>query len=285
MTDSRGDQPHETPADTPADLVIDHAESSPASGWPRVITEPDAAAAGRTAAAFIAETLTTAVAVRGRADFATTGGSAPVGIYRALAAPPLRDAMPWDATHIWWGDDRFVPREHELSNVKPLDDVLLRDGAAPIPAANLHPFPVARTLAAGEDEAWCASELAGELRTAGLERHDGWPVFDLVLLGVGGDGHILSVFPGSGAFTSDRWALPIPAPTHIEPHVPRVTLHPRVVTVARAVLVVALGEPKAATVRQVLLDAFDPERLPAQLTRRPGSTWVIDEAAASELSR
>ena len=285
MTDDRGDRPGGTPHEMPGDLATDPALAPPDSGWPRVITEPDAAAAGRTAAALIAETLATAVAVRGRADFATTGGSAPVGIYRALAASPLREAMPWDATHVWWGDDRFVPREHELSNVKPLDDVLLRDGAAPIPAANLHPFPVARTLAAGEDEAWCASELAGELRTAGLERQDGWPVFDLVLLGVGGDGHILSVFPGSVAFTSDRWALPIPAPTHIEPHVPRVTLHPNVVTVARAVLVVALGGSKAATVRHVLRDPFDPERLPAQLTRRPGSTWVIDEAAASELTR
>jgi 6-phosphogluconolactonase len=285
VTDGRHQTPDETPDETPDDLAADPALAAAASGWPRIITEPDAAAASRTAAAFIAETLATAVAVRGRADFATTGGSAPVGIYRALAAAPLRDAMPWEATHVWWGDDRFVPREHELSNVKPLDDVLLRDGAAPVPAPNLHPFPVARTLAAGEDEAWCAAELAGELRTAGLERRDGWPVFDLVLLGVGGDGHILSVFPGSAAFASDRWALAIPAPTHIEPHVPRVTLNPRVVTAARAVLVVALGESKAATVRQALRDAFDPERLPAQLTRRPGSTWVIDEAAAGELSR
>jgi 6-phosphogluconolactonase len=283
MTDSRSHQPDETSGDPATDPAA--AAASPASGWPRVIIEPDSASASRTAAAFIAETLATAVAVRGRADFATTGGSTPVGIYRALAAPPLRNAMPWDATHVWWGDDRFVPREHELSNIKPFDDVLLRDGAAPISAGNVHPFPVARTLAAGEDEAWCASELAGELRTAGLERHDGWPVFDLVLLGVGGDGHILSVFPGSAAFTSDRWALPIPAPTHIEPHVPRVTLNPQVVAVARTVLVVALGGSKATTVRDVLQDTVDPERLPAQLTRRPGSTWIVDEAAAGELIR
>ena len=262
--------------------MSDAADPAP-DGWPRIITVADPAAASRTAAELIAGTLATAVAARGRADFATTGGSTPVGIYRALAAPPLRAEVPWAATHVWWGDERFVPREHELSNVRPLDDVLLRDGAAPLPPSNVHPFPVARTLAIGEDEAWCAAELAGEMRTAGLERDDGWPVFDLVLLGMGPDGHVLSVFPGSATFEAEGWALAVPAPTHIEPHVPRVTLNPRIVTVARAVLVVAHGTAKAETVRRVLRGELDPERLPAQLTRRAGSTWILDEAAAAGL--
>ena len=256
----------------------DREDRTPA--WPRLVTVPDTSAAGRVAAEIIAETLAAAVATRGQAHLATTGGSAPVGIYRALASSPLRETMPWSATQWWWGDDRFVPREHELSNVKPLDDVLLRDGAAPIPAANLHPFPVARALAAGEDEAWCAATLAGSLRTADIERHDGWPVLDLVLLGVGPDGHILSVFPGSPALASEAWALAIPAPTHVEPQVPRVTLNPHVVTVARTVVVVALGAGKSEIVRRVLNDPLDPNLLPAQLARRPGSTWVLDKAAA-----
>jgi 6-phosphogluconolactonase len=252
---------------------------------PQVIVVPDAATAGRTAADIIADVLARAAAARARADLVTTGGSTPAGVYRALAGPPLRDRVPWTQTHIWWGDDRFVPREHELSNVKPLDDILLRDGAAPLPRSNLHPFPVARTLAAGEDEAWCAAELAGELQAADIPTNEGWPVFDLVLLGVGSDGHILSVFPGSPALHAGQWALDVPAPEHIEPHVPRVTLNPQVVTVARDVVVVAIGAAKAEVVRAVLEGPLDIERLPAQLARRDRATWILDEAAASALGR
>jgi 6-phosphogluconolactonase len=193
--------------------------------------------------------------------------------------------MPWSQVHVWWGDERFVPREHELSNVKPLDDVLLRDGAAPLPRTSIHPFPVARTLSAGEDEAWCAAELAGELQASGIPTHEGWPVFDLILLGVGPDGHILSVFPGSPAFRSGSWSLAVPAPSHVEPRVPRVTLNPAIVSVARSVLVVAHGEAKAAVVRDILTGPLDPERLPAQLARHDRATWILDEAAAAGLGR
>jgi 6-phosphogluconolactonase len=252
---------------------------------PSLVVVPDASAAGHAAAGVVADVLGRGAAARGRADFATTGGSTPAAIYRALAAAPLRDRMPWSQTQVWWGDDRFVPREHELSNVKALDDVLLRDGAAPLPAANLHPFPVARTLAIGEDEAWCAAELAAELHGSAIAVEDGWPVFDLVLVGVGPDGHILSVFPGSEALESRAWAVAVPAPQHIEPHVPRVTLNPKVVTVAREVLVVAMGENKASVLRQILHGERDESRLPAQLARHDRATWILDEAAASALDR
>jgi 6-phosphogluconolactonase len=252
---------------------------------PQIIAVPDAEATGPAAAELIVDVLARAAAARGRADFVTTGGSTPVAIYRALAADPLRARMPWSQVHVWWGDERFVPREHELSNVKPLDDVLLRDGAAPLPRTGIHPFPVARTLAAGEDEAWCAAELAGELQASGIPTDEGWPVFDLVLLGVGPDGHILSVFPGSAAFRSGSWSLAIPAPSLVEPHVPRVTLNPAIVSVARSVLVVAHGEAKAAVVRDILTGPLDPERLPAQLARHDRATWILDEAAAAGLGR
>ena len=252
---------------------------------PALIVVPDAAAAGPAAAELMTDLFSRADAARGRIDFATTGGSTPTAAYRALAAPPLRDRMPWEHLQVWWGDDRFVPREHELSNVKPLDDVLLRDGAAPLPATNLHPFPVARTLATGEDEAWCAAELATELRAAPLSIDNGWPVFDLVMVGVGQDGHILSVFPGSLAFDASTWAIAIPAPRHVEPQVPRVTLNPGIVSVARDVLVVVMGSAKADVVRDVLAGEVDVVRLPAQLTRRDRATWILDEAAASRLPR
>jgi 6-phosphogluconolactonase len=259
-----------------------------------IVADPDAGAV--LVAERIARTLTDAVDRRGRADWVTTGGSSPVGIYRRLAAPPLAGEMPWDRIHVWWSDDRFVPRDHPESNVKPFDDILLGIGMAeegtaggragvPLPVANVHPFRTGEAIGNGRSAAWCAAALADELRGAGLEQADGWPVFDLVLIGIGGDGHVLSVFPGSAAFDSTELALAIPAPTHIEPHIERVTLNPSVIEVARSVLVVSYGADKAKIVAEVLGPDRDPRRLPAQLAARPDATWVLDAAAASALPR
>jgi 6-phosphogluconolactonase len=248
---------------------------------PEIVIVADADAAAGIAADRIATILTETVSLRGRADWATTGGSTPVAIYRHLAAETLRVAVPWSDVHVWWGDDRFVPRDHPLSNVMPLDDVLLLGGHVPLPVANLHPFPTEVAIGEGRDPAWCAAALADELREAALDVEDGWPVLDLILLGVGTDGHILSVFPGSSAFDATELALAIPAPTHIEPHVARVTLNPALVTVARNVLVVALGSAKAGVLAEVLGPDRDVRRLPAQLAARAGATWILDEAAAA----
>lgn len=264
---------------------------------PEVIVVPDAAAAATSAAQAIADTLRDAVADRGRADWATTGGSTPVGIYQAMLTPRLRDEIPWEAIHTWWGDDRFVPGDHPLSNVRSFDDILLESGGwesvhsddprdrVRIPVANVHPFRTGEALGVGQDAATCAAELAAELREAGPPEVDGWPAFDLMLLGLGSDGHILSVFPGSAAFESTRWALAIPAPTHIEPHVARVTLNPAVVRVARRLVVVAHGAGKAEVIGRIFGADRDPNVLPAQLTLREGSTWILDEAAAAQLRR
>ena len=247
-----------------------------------VVADPDAAAAA--AARRVGRILAEAVAVRGRADWATTGGSTPVGIYRQLVEPPLRDAVPWADVHIWWGDDRFVPRDHPLSNVHPLDDILLDPvRGVPLPIANLHPFRTGESIGAGWDAAWAASTLAGELAATGLPEQDGWPVLDLILVGIGGDGHLLSVFPGSAAFDATEWALAIPAPTHIEPHVERVTLNPALLGVARHVLAVAHGGGKAAILADVFGPEHDPRRWPAQLALGANATWIVDGAAAARL--
>jgi 6-phosphogluconolactonase len=264
---------------------------------PEVIIVPDQPSGAARAAAIIADTLSGAVAERGRADWATTGGSTPIGIYQAMLAAGVRDRIPWRDVHTWWGDDRFVPGDHPLSNVRPFDDILLEAGGwesvhsddhrgrVRIPAANVHPFRTGEAIGRGRGAAACAAELVEELRAAGLAEVDGWPVFDLMLLGLGSDGHILSVFPGSPAFDSTRWALAIPAPTHIEPHVERVTLEPAVVTVAERVLVVAYGDAKADVVGRIFEADRDPRALPAQLALRDGATWLLDEAAAARLPR
>ena len=96
---------------------------------------------------------------------------------------------------------------------------------------------------------------------------------------------MLSVFPGSAALDSDQLALAIPAPTHIQPHLERVTLNPAVLGVAREVLVAAVGADKAPVLANVLGPERDPRRWPAQLAARDGATWILDTASAAQLDR
>lgn len=249
------------------------------------------------AAERIAGSLSDAVSERGRADWATTGGSNAPGIYRQLSTPPLLATVRWADVHVWWGDDRYVPRDHPLSNVKPFDDIMLGIGSAeegtaggevqgvPIPLEQVHPFPTSEAIGRGLGAAWCADSLARDLGAAHLPETGGWPTFDLVLLGVGPDGHILSVFPDSPAFDATDLGLAIPAPTHVEPHVERVTFHPGIVEAARELFVVVTGADKARVMAAVFGRDRDPRRLPAQLARRAGATWILDAAAAAELPR
>lgn len=155
----------------------------------------------------------------------------------------------------------------------------------PMPVDNVHPFPTAEAIGNGRGPAWCATTLADELRAAPLGLVDGWPAFDLMLLGIGGDGHLLSVFAGSPAFDLSELGLAIPAPTHIEPHVQRVTLNPGVIGAAREVLVVVYGSDKAPAIARIFGPEVDPRRWPAQLARRSGVTWIMGGAAAAGLPR
>jgi 6-phosphogluconolactonase len=262
---------------------------APNKGEPELAIVPDPDTAARDAADRIASSLVAAVERRGRADFCTTGGNTPIPIYRLLAQAPLVDSIPWQLVHFWWGDDRFVPRGHPESNVTSLDDVLLggasgEPGSAPLPTANIHPYPTDLAIARGHDYEWCATTYAEEM-AAQLPLADGnWPVFDLILVGVGDDGHLLSVFPGSPALDSLDWTLGIPAPTHIGPHLPRVTINPRLLEAA-PVLVVTWGASKAEALGEIFGAIRDDRRWPAQRTRRPGAAWIVDEAAAHRIPR
>jgi 6-phosphogluconolactonase len=259
----------------------------------QVVSDPEAGAIA--AARHIATRLATS-AVRGRVDWATTGGSSPVGIYRRLIEPDLAGTVPWETVHVWWGDDRYVPRDHPYSNVKAFDDIMLGIGGAeegtagaeiagvPIPIANVHPFRTGESIGRGLGAAGCAAALADELRAAPLDVVDGWPAFDLILLGIGPDGHLLSVFPNSPAFSSPDLAMAIPAPTHIDPKVERVTLNPAVVTSALDGLVVVYGADKAEAIGKIFGER-DPRQVPGQIARRAGITWIIDQAAAAGLPR
>ena len=269
---------------------------------PTIVTLADAEACSLAAAERVIEILEVAIDDHGEAHWATTGGSTPAGIYHHLAQTALRDELDWRKVHLWWTDERFVPTDHPLSNAKIANDILLnvghragesgtggrtgdavigRTGGVLIPIDQVHPIEASVAIGEGRDEDWCAARYAEDIQANGPDTNDaGWPVFDLMLLGVGPDGHILSVFPDSPTFDRREWALGVPAPTHVEPHVPRVTLNPALVPAATELLVVSHGEAKAEVLHSILRGPRDPRALPAQLARRPGATWFLDQAAA-----
>ncbi len=253
-----------------------------------VVVLPDPEALAEAAAERVVGVLAAAVAGRGIAHVALTGGSTAVALYVRLATSPRREALDWSRVELWWGDERYVPPDHAASCARLALDILLDigDGGAglPVAAERIHPFPVEAAIGEGLGAAWAARTYAERLRARVPAGRDGLPVLDLVLLGMGADGHILSVFPGSAALAPGApLAMAVPAPTHIEPHLPRLTLDPRVVAVARHVLVMCHGAAKAGRVAEVLEGPLDVARLPAQLTRGDNAVWLLDAAAAAKL--
>lgn len=265
-----------------------------ARGEPAIVVRNDAASAAAAVAEIVVGALSAGAARRGRADFASTGGSTPAAVYRALLAEPLRSLVPWNVLHLWMGDDRFVPRGDPDCNMGAIDRVLLpgdaRRGLAPAPLdpAHVHPWPADAALAAGEGAAACAARFEATLRAELATDDAGRPVFDAILVGVGPDGHLLSIFPGSAAFDEAGWTTWAAAPTHVEPHLDRVTLTPVALDATPGLVVAAFGAGKAAIVAQLLRPrpdgpGRDERRLPALRARRSGATWVLDEAAAAGL--
>jgi 6-phosphogluconolactonase len=262
-----------------------------------ILENPEAVS--RAAAERFAAIVQEAVSIRGRADVATTGGSTPSGLYRSLNEADLRASVPWRHLHLWFGDERFVRRADRRANVRSVDEArtggaadpdtdkgsTARGGLASVPASHVHAMPVDAALDAGRGPDWVARRYGRDVRGSVPRTASGWPRFDLVIVGLGTDGHVLSVFPESPAFRSRAIALPVPAPEHIEPAVERITLNPRILDAAGAVMVVAHGAGKA-TILHAVLDGPRRERAyPAQRARRGGATWLVDAAAARELVR
>ena len=272
-------------------------------GLPELRVLPSAEAVAVAAATEIADALGAAIAARGVAHWVTTGGSSAPGIYHHLGRPPLRERVDWSRVHVWWGDDRFVPSDHPLSNALPLNQILLRSGGdeetgspesadvgghgdgVRIPAAQLHEIPVTEAIARSGGPAWAAASYAAELAEAGpAAGPDGLPAFDVLILGVGPDGHVMSVFPGSAVWDDTAEAVAVPAPSHVEPHVDRVTLHPRLIAAARRVVVITAGAGKADLLARAW-DGADVRELPVGAARVPHAVWLVDEAAAAKLPR
>jgi 6-phosphogluconolactonase len=212
----------------------------------------------------------------GRIAICMTGGSSPKRLYELLATEPYRSEIPWDRVHWFIGDDRFVPSGDPLNNMSMARTAFL-DACAPL--ANVHPI---KTDAASPDEA--AALYARELQSFyGADTFDkSKPLFDLVLLGVGPDGHVASLFPSYSAIeVRDRWVVGVPE-AHVKPFVPRVSLTLPALASCREMLFLMSGEDKRAILTRVLKG----EDLPANRARSDGETvWLCDKAALPDDAR
>lgn len=210
----------------------------------------------------------------GRIAICLTGGSSPKRLYELLATPRYRARIPWDRTHWFIGDDRFVPQDDPLSNIGMARRAFL-DSCAP--AKSVYPIP---TDAADPDSA--AQQYASILhRFYNSETFDiARPLFELVLMGIGPDGHTASLFPGFPEIERcDGWVAGVPK-ANVAPFVPRVTLTLPALGSCREMLFLISGAEKREIVAKVLTD----ETLPAARARsRQDTVWLIDDAARPDV--
>ena len=228
----------------------------------RIVAE-DAAALARLAAEWLAAEIRVAVALRDACALALAGGGTPRPVYEALAERPLEDPVPWDRVQVFFGDERAVPPDDPESNFRMASEALLQ--RVPIPGPNVH-----RMEAEAADADAAAARYAGLLPQA----------LDVLVLGVGADGHTASLFPGSPALR-ERSRRVVPA-TGPKPPQRRLTITPPVIAAARLIVVLAAGSDKAGPVARALKAAGRPDEVPARLAR--DGVWFLDRAAARLLT-
>jgi 6-phosphogluconolactonase len=213
-----------------------------------------------------------AIDALGRFAVVLAGGSTPKATYDALARD-YSDGLDWGRVHVFFGDERTVPPDHEDSNYRMAHEALL----SRVPVGSVHrmrgELPPAEAAAAYEEE---LREFFGT---------DGVPAFDLILLGLGEDGHTASLFPETSALdVTDRWVVANPV---LKLETTRLTLTVPVINAARAVVFEVAGEGKAEALEEILEGDADPRGYPAKFIRPDGGdlTWMMDRAAAGSLEK
>jgi len=234
----------------------------------RIFDDPSALM--RAAADEIVSAARAAADERGRFTWALGGGSTPRALYRLLAGDPYRERMPWSAIHFFWGDERHVPPDHPDSNFRMAREAML--DAAPVPPENIH-----RVRAEEPDAQRAAAEYEAALRSFFVPAPGEFPRFDLILLGLGKEGHTASLFPESPVLR-ERERL-VAAPWVEAQKTFRVTLTPPVLNHARRAMFLVSGEEKADALRAVLEGPREPERYPAQIVEG-NRLWMVDRPAA-----
>lgn len=251
---------------------------------PEVLVFEDKSELSRAATDFVIETAAAALKKTGEFTMLLAGGSTPRTLYTLLAAEPYAARMPWNATHLFWGDERFVPPDHPESNYRMARLAMIERAA--LPPANVHPvptadYPDARSAAMAYDsmlrEHFAKYDNDNKTKTGNIPR------FDLVLLGMGADGHTASLFPGDKATLreSSRLAVAVNAPQSYET-TERISVTLPVLNGASNVLFMAAGSEKRQVLDSVLNDTGQArQKYPAAMVR-PGSgrlLWYLDREA------
>jgi 6-phosphogluconolactonase len=244
---------------------------------PEIVVLPDLDQIAQEAARRWVEIAQGAVAERGSFSVALSGGSTPRTLYELLAGEPWRSQAPWDSTHVFWGDERRVPSTDPQSNYRMAREALLDH--VPIPGKQINRMNGEDLLSSAigdyEDKLW---------RYFRFNRGE-WPRFDLVLLGLGPDGHTASIFPGTRAVSDlSHMVLAYQVP---QLGVERITLTLPVINHAHHIMFQVAGEEKADALAMALEGERRPSACPAQAVEPVDGTltWLVDKAAASELNR
>jgi len=234
---------------------------------------PDSRSLVEGAAGRIAELASRSVAERGRFTIALSGGATPRPVYARIAEDDLAGRIDWPSVHVFFGDERCVPPDDERSNYRMAGEALLATVA--LPRDNVHRIH-------GEDDPAQAA-LACEQEMQRLFRTSQTPALDLILLGMGGDGHAASLFPGTAALRErERWVVPQYVGALA---VWRVTFTAALINAARHIIFLVEGAGKAETLWRVLEGPYEPDVLPAQLIQPVAGElhWLVDAPAAARL--
>ena len=236
----------------------------------------DAASLARAAAEEVVRLAIEAVAARGRFMFVLAGGSTPKALYSLLAGDSrLNSTMPWTQTHFFWGDERHVPPDHAESNFRMAQETMLAH--VPVPHEHIH-----RVRSEEPHAARAAEEYERTLRT--VFGGEAMPRFDLILLGMGTDGHTASLFPGTSALLErQRWVLANWVP---KLNTWRITFTAPLINNAANVLFLVAGADKAESLHAVLKGPRQPEVFPSQLVQPADGRllWLVDVAAGQSLA-
>lgn len=237
---------------------------------------PDVGALARGAAQFVVDWAREAVSLKGSFTFVLSGGNTPKPLYKTLSSIDYRKVMPWEQTHVFWGDERCVPKDHADSNYGMAYETMLKH--LELPNGHVHRLPGETEPPEGGADAYerelkhfFASGHHGEPSPTSRSTERGFASFDLVLLGLGKDGHTASLFQGDAALEEEtRWAVAVRNP-RARPRVPRITLTLPLINEARCVMFLVSGEDKSQVIQAVLDDAGNPETaFPAARVRPKG---------------
>jgi 6-phosphogluconolactonase len=238
----------------------------------------DGAAIARRAAQEFVQAAASAVRERGSFNVALAGGSTPKALYSLLVNDPtLRSQVPWDKMHLFFGDERHVPPDHPDSNFRMATEAM-------IAKSPMKPEEVTRIKGEYPDAGQAALEYEKALREYFKLKNGEYPRFDFMLVGMGNEGHTLSLFPGTKALHADgriavrNWVGKL--------YAERITLTAPAASNAARVIFMVTGADKAPALKAVLEGPFEPEQLPAQLLQPKNGKllWLVDTAAGSMLS-